>query len=433
MRTPSAAGLAYEKTTLDNGLTVVTETIPSVRSVSLGVWVDVGSRDERAAENGLSHVLEHMVFKGTSKRRSHQINQTIEGRGGYLNAFTSKEHTCYYARMLDEHLDRGVDVLTDLVQRPTLAERDLEKEKQVILEELKAVEDAPDDLIFDQFEQELFGSNPLARPIIGTKETITSFTRPMVAEYVDTHYRPERMVLAAAGNLRHRDLVRLARKYANFDRGPKPEIDPRSLRLPLADEGKTARAVEVGKPISQAHLVIGTRALSGTDEDRYVMLVLNTLLGGGMSSRLHQNIREKYGFCYAVYSFNSTMSDAGAFGVYIATDPSKAKRSHDLIVRELRRLVEKPITPNELTRTKNQVKGSLMLSLESTSSRMTRLGRCELYFNRYLTLDEITVGLDAVTAADVQRLAGKLFGDEAFTSILYRPDGTVAAAAADAA
>ncbi len=405
----------FAKTTLDSGVRVITETIPSVRSISVGVWIFTGSRDEAPDESGISHFIEHMVFKGTEKRRMHHIAQRMEAVGGYLNAFTSKEYTCYYARSLDEHLDRAVDTVCDLVLSPNFPEKELEKEKDVVVEEMKMYEDNPEDLIFDKFESVVYDEHELGRPIIGFPETVNAFSRSQLFDYMDRQYTPNRIVLAVAGNARHDDVVRAARKAFSASRRPTRP----AKRHPA--NGYAPRHVEESKPIQQAHLVLGTRGLDIHNEDRVALSVLNTILGGGMSSRLNQNIREKYGYCYNIYSFLNMHSDVGDFGVYMGTDANKIDRAKKLIFRELEKVVEKPVSGRTLNQAKSQVKGSVMLGLESMSNRMMRIGRQELYFERYITLDEINQDVDDVTADDVQRVAARLFDRDSFSTVALLP------------
>ncbi len=406
----------FQKTTLPNGVRVVSEHIPSVRSVAVGAWLAAGSRDEAPEENGISHFIEHMVFKGTRRRRSHHIAQRMESVGGYLNAFTSKEYTCYYARGLDEHLDRALDVVLDLVVSPTLPEREVEKEKEVIVEEMKMYEDAPEDHVFDHFEAAMYPHHALGRPVLGVPETVRSFTRDRLLGYIDTKYAPNRLVVAIAGNVKHDAVVRKVEKLtAELERAPQP------VQRSTAN-GYDAEETLIRKPIQQAHLVLGARSIGLDDPRRTVLTTLNTVLGGGMSSRLSQNIREKYGYCYNIYSFANMFSDTGDFGVYMGTDAGKVERSRKLIVRELEKLAAKPVSPRALSQAKNQLKGSLMLGLESMSNRMMRLGRIELTFERYFTLDEVTAAIDAVTADEMQALAAELFAPERLSTVAILPE-----------
>ncbi|MGI9175820.1 MAG: M16 family metallopeptidase [Rhodothermales bacterium] len=410
-----AASPYFDRTVLPNGARVISEKIPSVRSISVGMWVFTGSRDEAPDESGMSHFIEHMVFKGTERRRMHHIAQRMEFVGGYLNAFTAKEYTCYYARALDEHLARAVDAVCDLVLQPKFPPKELEKEKEVVIEEMKMYEDAPEDIIFDHIEALVYRDHALGRPIVGFPETVRSFSRDGLVNYLDAHYTPDRMVLAAAGNVDHEKLVALAEKaFAVSDRTS-------SDKTRTSVNGYVPEQVVSRRAVHQAHLVLATRGYAIHDERRVALSVLNTVLGGGMSSRLNQNIREKYGYCYNIYSYLNLHLDAGDFGVYMGTDGSKVERSKKLIFRELAKLRDTPVSPRTLNQAKNQVKGSIMLGLESMSNRMMRIGRQDLYFGRYFSLDEILQAVDAVTAEGIQVLAQDLFVPERFSSVVFLP------------
>lgn len=407
----------YRKTVLPNGLRVVSEKTPHIRSISAGVWIEVGSRDEEPLTNGISHMIEHMVFKGTTHRSVREISQSIESVGGYLNAFTSKEHTCYYARVLDEYTELALDVLSDLAQHPTFPPKEFEKEKGVVIEELKNAEDDPDDIIHDYFEKSIYGSHPMGFPVIGTEQTLRSMKRDDLVSYRSRHYTPSKIVVAAAGNIDHDRLVDLSAKYFAGTRNgvaPGPRKRP-SIQKP--------QVVELEKPIQQAHVCLGTSAYSIRSKHRYPLLVLNTLLGDGMSSRLFQNIREKYGFAYSVYSFVNMLSDTGTFGAYIGTDKSHIQASIELIHAELEKLRNKPVSKAELQRTKAQLKGSMMLSLESIPNRMMRLGSSELYFNELTALDSIIKHIDAVNVDEIQTLARELFAEGRFSRVAFIPAG----------
>ncbi|WP_420453919.1 M16 family metallopeptidase [Rubrivirga sp.] len=407
---------SFDRTELPSGVRVLTETIPSVGSVAVGAWVDAGSRDETPAEGGITHFIEHMVFKGTRRRRGYLINQRMESVGGYLNAFTSKEHTCFYARGLSEHLGRGLETVLDLVTQPTLPPREIEKEKDVVVEEIKMYEDAPEDHVFDHYEAALYPDHPLGRPVIGTPESVRSFSQEDLARYITQHYVPDRLVVAVAGNVRHDDVVRQTeRLLADFERGPNPTQRRPSTAYQPVD-------VAVERPIQQAHLVLGTRAFGARDERRTTLSVLNTILGGGMSSRLNQNIREKHGWCYSVYSFVNVQTDSGDLGVYIGTDASRVDRSRALIERELAKLAETAVSDRMLMRAKHQLKGSIILGLESTSNRMQRLGRVELVYGRLTTIDEVVEEIDAVTAEGVRELAAELFAPGRLSSAALLPE-----------
>ena len=408
---------SFRKTTLPNGVRVLSERISSVRSVSVGVWVAAGSRDESDAQRGVSHFLEHMAFKGTKKRRMHHIARRMESVGGYLNAFTGKEYTCYYARALDEHLARAIDTLCDMVRFPTFPEHEIEKEKGVILEEIKMYEDTPEELVFDRFESVVYQGHALGAPVIGRPETVQSFDRTILREYMEKHYAPNRIALVVAGNAEHDDVLRLAEKML----GDMP-ADDRPLRRPPAN-GYVPRNYLEARPVQQAHFVVGARGLAVTDADRVAFSVLNTLLGGGMSSRLNRNVREKYGFCYSIGSFANMHSDSGDFGVYAATDIRRMKRVQALIRKEFRHFTNVAVGKRTLSEAKNQVRGGLMLGLEGMSNRMMGVGRRELHFGRHLTLDEINEAIEQVTVEDIQRVAATLFREDKLSTAALLPQG----------
>ena len=407
---------SIDRTVLPSGVRVLTETIPSVGSVAVGAWVDAGSRDEAEPEGGITHFIEHMVFKGTRRRRGYLINQRMESVGGYINAFTSKEHTCFYARGLREHLGRAMETVLDLVTQPTLPPKEIEKEKDVVVEEIKMYEDAPEDHVFDHYEALLYPDHPLGRPVIGTPESVRSFTQDDLARYIGQHYVPDRLVVAVAGNVRHADVVRhVERLLEEFDRAPNPATRAPSTAYTPSD-------LVIERPIQQAHLVVGTRAFGARDPRRTALSVLNTILGGGMSSRLNQNIREKHGWCYSVYSFVNVQTDSGDLGVYIGTDASRIERSRTLIEREMTKLAETAVSERMLTRAKHQLKGSIVLGLESTSNRMQRLGRVELVYGRTVGLDEVVAEIDAVTAEGVRGLAADLFAPGQLSTAVILPE-----------
>jgi predicted Zn-dependent peptidase len=407
----------YRKTVLDNGIRVVSESFPHVRSISIGVWSNVGSRDESEIQNGISHFLEHMVFKGTSKRNVREIAQSLESLGGYLNAFTTKEQTCFYARVLDANLPEAMDVIADLLLNATFRSEELEKERLVVIEELRNAEDDPEDIIHDYFEKALFPHHSLGFPIIGTEANLLRFQREDLRKHLVTQYLPSRIVVAAAGHIDHAELVRLTGRY--FGRLRLNSTQQKRAPGPQRTAAPSTR--EFPRPIKQAHVCLGTIGYSIKHRDRYPLVVLNALLGEGMSSRLYQTIREKYGYAYSVYSFVSLLSDTGLFGGYIGTDKKNIESALDLFHRELVKLRTRPVSKAELDRTKSQIKGSMMLGLENMSSRMMRLGSSELYFERYQSLDAIMKKLDAVTPEAVKRVAEDLFDREAFTTVVIRP------------
>lgn len=407
----------FKKTVLDNGIRVISEEIPYVRSVTIGVWITVGSRDEDESNNGVTHLIEHMVFKGTEKRSAKMIAQSLESVGGYLNAFTSKEHTCYYARILDEHIEKAVDVLSDLILHPKFDKKELEKEKDVIIEEIKNYEDEPDEIIHDEFEKILFHPHPLSFNILGTKETLADLTKNKIEDYKNKHYITDNIIVVAAGNISHSKLVDLSEKYFGEMKRCKNKYKRVSPRI----KNKT-EIHRISKPIQQAHICYGTYSFNVTDERRFPLLILNTLLGDGMSSRLYQNVREKRGLAYSIYSFANLLTDSGSFGVYIGTDKCKVDLSLSIINNELEKLKKNSITPGELKRTKAQVKGNMVLGLESTSNRMIRLAKCEIYYKKYQSIDSIIEKINKVDTQSIQKVAKDLFDLNKFKLIAYIPE-----------
>ncbi|MGH7492937.1 MAG: M16 family metallopeptidase [bacterium] len=404
----------FHKTVLAGGVRVVSERIPHVRSVSLGIWVEAGTRDELPEENGISHFIEHMMFKGTSRRTAAEIAESLEAVGGNLNAFTGKEVTCYYAHHLDEHLPIAIEVVTDLLTGSLFDQQELAKEKSVVIEEINAVDDTPEDLIHELFYHDLFPSHALGTSTLGTRETVSSFTRAQLFEYVRRHYTQNRIVVAAAGNVDHEELLALLQDRLQA----LPESGDRILVAPSRERNLQSIKEDVG---SQTHICLGTRALRFEDQRKFHFLAMNTLFGGGMSSRLFQNIRERHGLAYSIYSFHDFMYDTGIFGTYIGTDPDRQNQAISLLKEEIRRLHDERIPASELERTKNQLKGSLMLGLESTSSRMNRLANMEIYLGRYYSLDEVLEGIAQVTSDGIQRLAADLFGLDQLTLTVIRP------------
>jgi predicted Zn-dependent peptidase len=388
---------------LPNGLVVVTETMPHVRSVSVGVWVRSGSRRESPQQNGLAHFLEHMVFKGTERRTAEEIARSMDSVGGMLDAFTAKEFTCFNAKVLDEHLPIAFDVISDLILRPLFDPGDVGKEKQVVLEEIKMDQDNPENVVNELFTEGFWPDHPLGRPIIGTPETVRSFDSEALFNYYRSWFAPDRLVLTAAGNVTHGRLLELADREFSALRpaGPLPGALPPQTGAPIHLETK--------RDLEQIHLCIGVPSYPLAHEGRYAVAVLNNLLGGGMSSRLFQNVREKQGLAYAVFSELTPYSDAGILSVYAGTALETAGKVVDLVVKEFHDLKESPVPEEELRRAKDHLKGSIMLSLESTSSRMSNLARQELYFERFYSLDEILASIEAVTREEVQSIAREFF------------------------
>ncbi len=370
----------YRKSVLSNGIRLVTERIPHVRSFAIGVWVDTGSRYERPDRGGISHFIEHLVFKGTESRSAEEIAKAVDSVGGQMDAFTTKEHTCFYVTVLDQHLPLAADLLTDILLHPLFAPDDIEREKSVVLQEFRMVEDTPDDLIHDLFAERVWPAHPLGRPILGDKKIILALDRETVLAHFREEYCPGRITIAAAGRLEHERLVDLlGRSFLGFEGvssardGTPPTVSP---HLELVD-----------KPLEQVHFVMGGPGLRQDASARYVLYLLNTIVGGSMSSRLFQEVRERQGLVYAIHSGNAAFRDAGLFYIYAGTEPAHFGRVVELVLQELRKVRAHGITADELARAKDHLKGSRMLSLESTSSRMTRIAKQELYFGHPFTLD----------------------------------------------
>lgn len=394
-----------ERTTLDNGLRVVSETIPHVRSVSLGVWVAAGSRWEVREEAGFSHFLEHLLFKGTETRTARELAEAIDAVGGQLNAYTTKEYTCYYVKLLDEHLAAGLELLADMLLRPRLDPQDLEKERAVIAEEIKLYDDTPDELVHDLFAQCLWPDDPLGRPVLGTLDDVAAVERSRLAAFYRRFYVPQAAVLAAVGNVRHDRLVNEVRRlFGGWSGGWRPA----AASAPRAQAGRCVRVKET----EQVHLCVGTAGLPLGHPDLYALLCLNNLMGGGASSRLFQEIREERGLAYAIHTFQCAYRDTGLVGVYAGSSPDSAGVVLELILAELECFRREGPGRGELERTKQQLKTDLVLSLESTSARASRLGRHELLIGRTASTDEVLAGIDAVRAEDLVRLAERLFEPE---------------------
>jgi predicted Zn-dependent peptidase len=394
----------YDRTVLDTGITVITETIDSVRSVALGLWFAAGSRDEEPGEAGVSHFLEHMLFKGTKTRTAKDISESFDRLGAEVNAFTSEEATCYYSRVIDRHAHEAFAVLTDMVV-DSLFEKDAAvSEREVVLEEISRVEDNPDHKVDDLFSSALWPDHPVGRPVLGRVETVGAFLPKDLRSYTSRHYRTGDLVVAAAGNISHEDVVEMASTMlADLPVGTRA---PRELRTPAS-----ARAVSVvTKETEQAHICWGTLSLTSKDPDRFAMDVLNAVLGGSMASRLFQEIREKRGLAYAVHSYNSPYLDTGGIVVYAGTRPENTEQVVGLITSEVAKILDSGITAEELDRARESVDGHLVLGLENTRSRMMRLGGVEVGSRELLTIDEIVERYAAVTLDDIHRVAVATLG-----------------------
>jgi predicted Zn-dependent peptidase len=402
---------------LHNGVRLLTESMPHVRSISIGVWLTRGSRHEPEARSGIAHFVEHMLFKGTATRSAEDIAQAIDSIGGQLDAFTAKEYASYYIKVLDEHLPLALDILSDIVLRPAFAPEDVEREKKVVLEEIKMVEDTPDDLVHELFTQSFWEGHPLGRPILGTRETIEVLTAEALRDYFCGAYTANNVIISAAGNLEHEHVGALVEQAF--------ELLPRHGE-PVADEPPKVfpRVLLRNKELEQSHICLGASSYPQNHDQRYVSYVLNTLLGGSMSSRLFQNVREKRGLAYAVFSGLSAYRDAGSLTIYAGCANEVVGEVIDLVVEELRGVKQTPTPAAELRRAKDHLKGSLMLSLENTASRMSHLARQEIYFDRQFGLDETLEGIERVQPDDVQRVAADLFADGALAvTVLGQLDG----------
>nr|WP_238487190.1 pitrilysin family protein [Actinoplanes flavus] len=398
-----------KKTVLPSGLRIITEAIPTTRSAALGIWVGIGSRDETPALHGASHFLEHLLFKGTHKRTALEISAQIEAVGGETNAFTTKEYTCYYARVLDADLPLAVDVLADAVADSILDPADVETERGVILEEIAMHEDEPGDEVHDVFAEAIYGDHPLGRLISGTPDSISPMTRDQINRFYRRHYTAPEIVIAAAGNLDHATVVRLVRKAlagTPLDTGPGAPAQPRAADKRV--RVRKARNLILHRDTEQAHIVLGGPGVGRHDERRFALGVLNNVLGGGMSSRLFQEIREKRGLAYSVYSYSGQYADSGLVGVYAGCAPAKAREVLDLIRAELDRVAAHGITPEELVRGKGMAKGSYVLGLEDTGSRMSRLAKSELLHGDLMGVDELLARVDGVTVEEVGAVATDL-------------------------
>jgi predicted Zn-dependent peptidase len=400
------------KETLPNGLTLATESMPGARSVAVGVWLKRGSRHEAEEVSGVSHFIEHMVFKGTKTRSAERIAAEVDSIGGYMDAFTSKEYVSFHLKVLDEHLPLAVEILGDVVLNPLFDPVEMAKEKKVIFEEINMVEDAPDDLVMELFTGAFWPDHPLGRPILGTKRTVGRFQREDLASYFSRVYHPANILIAAAGHLEHGALAELvSRHFAGLHRG----ATPRNGRAPTAATRTVRRSK---KELEQVHICLGARAYPQAHPDRYACYVLNTVLGGSMSSRLFQNVREKRGLVYSISSAITAYSDAGLLSVYAGTSLDSAPEVIRLTLEEIRRLRGEPLPEPELRRAKDHIKGGLVLSLESSGARMNHLARQEIYFGRQFPIEEILGGIEAVSASDVQRVAADVFDGRLGASVL---------------
>jgi predicted Zn-dependent peptidase len=403
----------FKKEHLSNGIPVVMEQLKNMRSVSLGIWVRVGSRDEEPHKNGISHFLEHMFFKGTVKRTAKDIAVEIDSLGGEINAFTSKESTTFYVKILDEYIEKGIELLADIFLHSTFPEEDIEKEKGIVKEEIKLVEDTPDDYIHDLFNQTIWGNEGLGQPVLGRRETVKSFTREDLISHIRKYYGTKDVVISCAGNFEHGSILSVLNKsLGSLRRGSEPVKGP----LPYFE----SKVDVFHKQLSEVHMCFGIEGLPQTSEDRYSLYILNTIFGAGVSSRIFQEIREKRGLAYSIYSFISSYYDTGIWGVYAGVSRKRVGEVAALILKEMSDL-KSTLTEVELQRAKNHLKGNIILGLESTSSRMTNIARQEIYHGRYYSPKEIMKEVDSISLDDIQALAEKLIKQEGVSLTVFGP------------
>lgn len=413
----------YQKTVLDNGIRVITEQIPYIRSAAIGLWVGVGSSHEEAPLRGISHLIEHMLFKGTPKQSARQIAETMDSVGGHLNAFTDKEVTCYHARVVDVQSELALSVLADMFLHAKFDAVDLRNEQQVILEEIRMYDDSPDEISQDLFVRSVWAGSPLGEPTIGYAETVSAINRELILKYMRSRYTPDRVVVTAAGNVDHAAFVRQVQQLLGSMSGRFDGADPVTPVFRPAVTGKQ-------KDCEQVYVLVGAEGTSASDELRYPLSVLDAILGGGMASRLFQEIREKRGLVYSVFSSHNPYRSGGIFSISASTSPKNAQEVVSLIRSEIGRLVEEGVLLDELSRAKEHIKGTMLLSLESTSTRMIRLGRTELNLGRHVSPAEVTARIDAVTKEEVDAQAQRIFAPQRLALTVLGPIDTQAIASA---
>ncbi len=401
----------YSVTKLSNGTTIISEFIPHVKSFSLGFWFNVGTRDENLNNNGISHFIEHMLFKGTKKRSARRISEGIESYGGYLNAFTSKEHTCYYSRGLTKNLSRTFGILSDMIQNPLFRESHIKKEAGVVIDELRDIHDNPEELIFDKFEEVIFSGNPLSYPIIGTEGNINKFNSGELQKYHRNNYITGNLLIVASGAVKHSELVKLAEKNIRKHK-PGSELSREKFYR------KNINDLVIEKDFQQVHSIIGRSTIGLKNKKRTQVKILSTMLGEGSSSRLFQAVREKLGITYQINSFLNSYQDVSTFGVYFSTNSKQAERVMEIVVKEFLKMKEKKITEKELNRVKEYIKGGMLLSLESTTNRMIRIANSFLYFNRVVSLDDSLKKIDSVTVDDIASIANELLDEKKLSKVI---------------
>jgi predicted Zn-dependent peptidase len=400
--------MSYHKTVLPSGIRVISERVPAVDSVSVGIWVHVGSRDEPAAVNGISHFIEHMLFKGTEKRSALEIARAVESLGGSINAFTSREHTCFYVRIVGNHLPRAMEILADIINRPALAASDLRKERQVILEEIKDTIDSPSEYVHDLFAEKMWNPHPLGQPILGTTDTIKSMRRPAVGDFLEAHYTSPNIVVAGTGGISHKALVDMTKKYFVWPNGA-----ARENGAPPPMPG--SRIVAVNKRSKQSHVCLGFPTFGFPDSRRYAMGALNTYLSSGMSARLFQKVREEVGYCYNIYSYQELFRDSGFYCVYFGADQKYVIKALRIVLTELRRMKEVLLGRAEMAKIKEQMKGSLLLSQESMYNRMNRIAQQELLLESYIDLERNSRIIETITNRQIRDIANQIFHRDRLT------------------
>lgn len=410
----------FNKTVLPNGIKIISESIPYVKSFSLGFWFNVGSRDESFRNNGITHFIEHMLFKGTKKRSARKIAVDIESAGGYLNAFTSKEHTCYYGRGLEEHIEKTFDVISDMIQQPSFKPTEIKKESSIVVDELYDIEDNPEELIFDKFEEIIFAGNSLGLPIIGSEKNIRNFSQFDLFNFVKEKYGFNRLIISASGAVNHSNLIKLTDKYFKIDLG-KSGIK----RKHYSSFVQSSKIEFIDKEIQQVHTVIGKSTYGYKNTRRIKVALLTQILGEGSSSRLFQSVREKNGIAYQINSFLNSYYDVSSFGVYFSTNEKMIDRAMSLVLKEFRKLRETKITDRELKKAKESIKGNLILNLENTSNRMIRMAQSELYYNRIKSLEEILEEIDSVTAEDILDISNELLQEDSFIKVIIKSKNTL--------
>ncbi|MDO8683710.1 MAG: pitrilysin family protein [Armatimonadota bacterium] len=409
-----ASTVKAKKTRLENGARALSERVTYVDSVSVGVWVGAGSRWEDSSTYGISHFIEHMMFKGTEKRSARQIADEMDSLGGHLNAFTDKEYTCFYAKVLKEHLPTAINVLSDMALHSVLDPEEIEREKNVVLEEIKRHQDTPDDLVHDIFAQKLWQRHPLGNAVIGTRKTVASLSRENLVSYIESEYTPDNIVVSAAGNVDHDELVGLVSSSLSELSGRRSENKVHPVH-PVKQTTFTRKSTE------QAHFCMGAPGYPQSNNDKYVLAIVDSVLGGGMSSRLFQEIREKRGLVYAIGSYSASYSEAGLFAVYGGTSMENLDEVLDLVQKEFVNISKNSVTDAELKRSKNQIRGALVLGQESMSNRMSRMAKSELYFGRIIPLEVIVGAIMKVSKKDVSRVVGELFSDSQFALCAVGP------------